>query len=232
MFHLHLEYMNKYASFFQSVIITILSIVIIFTSILFVILNSNYWLYFISIFYISGSKYHIIYSFPFIFNFTFLIDLPSHCFTVSLFVSKHNGLVAPSLSLFFFLGCFPSFPNCPWVWPLVRIAAYIQTTFMSDRIVAIYPPWRPASVLVLGSRNDGVDDEWSFIGTTPLPPLFPAGGTTTISATLSAGGPPIKNRPGSIIWQRCAVIIGPKVHLNQNLKLKKLANQKKIPIIP
>jgi len=30
--------------------------------------------------------------------------------------------------------------------------------------------------------------------------------------------------------QKTSIIIGPKVHLNQNLKLKKLANQKKIPI--
>ena len=32
------------------------------------------------------------------------------------------------------------FPHCPWVWPFTRIAAYIQTTLLSDHIVAIYPP--------------------------------------------------------------------------------------------
>ena len=39
----------------------------------------------------------------------------------------------------FFLGRFSSFPHCPWVWPLVRVAAYIQITFLGDYIVAIYP---------------------------------------------------------------------------------------------
>ena len=37
-------------------------------------------------------------------------------------------------------GLFFGFPNFPWVWPLTRIAAYIQTTLLSDHIVAIYPP--------------------------------------------------------------------------------------------
>ena len=32
------------------------------------------------------------------------------------------------------------FPHCPWVWPLIRISDYTRTTFLSDRIVAIYPP--------------------------------------------------------------------------------------------
>ena len=39
-----------------------------------------------------------------------------------------------------FLGVWGGFPHCPWVWPLIRIAAYIRTTFLSDHIVAIYPP--------------------------------------------------------------------------------------------
>ena len=39
-----------------------------------------------------------------------------------------------------FFGLFFGFPHFPWVWPLTRIAAYIQTTLLIDHIVAIYPP--------------------------------------------------------------------------------------------
>ena len=34
---------------------------------------------------------------------------------------------------------FFGFPHCSWVWPFTRFAAYLQTTFLSDNIVAIYP---------------------------------------------------------------------------------------------
>ena len=39
----------------------------------------------------------------------------------------------------FFLGCFSYFSHFPWVWPLVRIAAYIQITLLRNHIVVIYP---------------------------------------------------------------------------------------------
>ena len=40
----------------------------------------------------------------------------------------------------FFFWVLGGFPHCPWVWPLTQIAAYIRTTLLSDRIVAICPP--------------------------------------------------------------------------------------------
>ena len=55
-----------------------------------------------------------------------------------------------------FLVYFSSFPHCPWVWPLVRITAYIQITLLSDNIVAIYP----LGILIL--------DLSSTLATTPL----------------------------------------------------------------
>ena len=39
-----------------------------------------------------------------------------------------------------FFWLFFGFPHFPWVWPLTRIANYIRTNFLSDHIVAIYPP--------------------------------------------------------------------------------------------
>ena len=48
------------------------------------------------------------------------------------------------------------------------------------------PSWKPASVLVLYSGNNTVDGDWSCSNTAPLSPL------------LATGGPPVKNRPGSL----------------------------------
>ena len=104
----------KHNSFsFQSVIFSLLFIFVVFTLISLVILDSNHWLCLIIIFYVYDSKINFVYAFLFIFIFTVLIDFPSHCFMVSLFVSKHNGLVAP-LTLpvvlfgsFFFVSSFP-----------------------------------------------------------------------------------------------------------------------------
>ena len=82
------------------------------------------------------------------------------------------------------MGCFP---HCPWVWPLIRIAAYIRTTLLSDHIVAIYiPPQKSASGPVLCSGDDAIDGDRSCSNTTPLLPL------------LVAGGPPVKIHPGSL----------------------------------
>ena len=84
--------------------------------------------------------------------------------------------------LIFFLG----FPHFPWVLPLIQIAAYIRTTLLSDHIVAIYPPWKPDSGLVLCSGDDAVDGNWYCSNTTPISPL------------LASGSPHIKICPGSL----------------------------------
>ena len=57
---------------------------------------------------------------------------------------------------------------------------------LSDHIVAIYPPRKPASGLVLCSGDDAVDGDRSCSDTTPL------------SHILAAGGPPVKKTPGSL----------------------------------
>ena len=87
----------------------------------------------------------------------------------------------------FFIGSFSSFPRCSRVRLLVWIAAYTQTTFLSDNIFAIYPPWKPDSGIILCSDENADDVEQYCIGTAPLPPL------------ISAGGPPVKNWTGLII---------------------------------
>ena len=74
----------------------------VFTSTLLIILNSNYWLYLIIIFYVYNSKIHFVYAIPFIFIFLVLIVTSSHTATVSLFFSQHNGVVSPSPLLGFF----------------------------------------------------------------------------------------------------------------------------------
>ena len=47
------------------------------------------------------------------FSFTVLTDFIDHRFTVSLFVFKQNGLVAPSPSSIVIFRLFYSFPHCP-----------------------------------------------------------------------------------------------------------------------
>ena len=90
---------------------------------------------------------------------------------------------------------FLGFPHFPWVWSLIRIAACIRTTFLSNNIVAIYPPPRnPASGLVLCSGNDAIDGGRSCSHTAPLLPL------------LAVGGPPVKFRPGSL-YDGAALIV-------------------------
>ena len=79
----------------------------------------------------------------FIFGFTVLVDFPSHIFTVSLFVSNRNRIVEVSPSLIIILDYFSLFPRCPWMLPLIWIAAYFQTTLLSDHIVARYHPPPP-----------------------------------------------------------------------------------------
>ena len=112
----------------------------VFTSILLVILNSNYWFCFIVIFYVYDSKILFIFSIPFIFRFLVLIVTSSYPVTVSLFFSQPDGVVSPSPLLIVIFWLFFWFPHFPWVWPIIRIDAYIQTTFLSNHIVAIYPP--------------------------------------------------------------------------------------------
>ena len=79
------------------------------------------------------NSFHICHSIHF--RFLVFIVTSSHPVTVTLFFSQHNGVVSSSPLLFFFCG----FPHCLWVWPLIRTAVYIRTTFLIDHIVAIYP---------------------------------------------------------------------------------------------
>ena len=72
-----------------------------FEVILLVILNSNYWLCFIIIFYLYDSKISFIYTILFLFRFLVLVVTSSHPVMASLFFSQHNGVVLPSMFLFF-----------------------------------------------------------------------------------------------------------------------------------
>ena len=155
----------------------------VFTSVLLVIFNSIYSLFFIIIFYVYDSKIHFIYVIPFIFRFLALIVTSSHPVTASLFFSQHNGVISQSPLLIF---CISFLTHFPWVWLIIRIAAYVRTTFLSHHIVAIYPPRKPDSGLVLCSEDDAVDGDWYRSDTAPISPILPA------------GGPPVKNRPGSL----------------------------------
>ena len=71
-------------------------------------LNSNYWSFFIIIFYVYNSKICFIYVIPFIFRFLVFIVTSSNPATVSLFFSQHNGVVSPSplliVTIWFFFG--------------------------------------------------------------------------------------------------------------------------------
>ena len=87
------------------------------------------------IFYVYNSKIHIVFAFPFIFRFLVLIVTSSHPVTDSLFFSQHNGVVSLSPLLIFFWG-FLIAHECDHS----LIAAYTQTTFLSDHIVDIFPP--------------------------------------------------------------------------------------------
>ena len=108
-----------------------------FTSILLVILNSNYWIYFILIFYVCDLKFHIIYAVSFIYIIWVLIVFPSHTFKASLFLSKENGLIITSPQTIVFSVVFLSFLTTQ-EWPLVRIAASIGYYLSSLCIFAIY----------------------------------------------------------------------------------------------
>ena len=91
------NFICKYDSFsFQSVIFSLLFIVMVFTLTLLVILNSNYWLCFIIIFNVYDSKIHFIYAITFIFRFLFLNVNSSHLVAASLFFSQNNGVVSLS----------------------------------------------------------------------------------------------------------------------------------------
>ena len=165
----------------------------IFTLIILVILNSNYWLCFILIFYALDSKIHIIYAIPFIFIFLvrvvtssypavvslfffqqngvvspspllivifhhfslcfsflmsattrwfcwlywkYLAERSYHCY-ISFFFSEHNGVISLSPLLIFIFWSFLGIPPHGWVRPLVHNAAYIGSTFLIHRIIAI-----------------------------------------------------------------------------------------------
>ena len=61
----------------------------------------------------------------------------SHPVMVILFFSQHNDVVSLSQSSIFLFLCFSWFPHCPWMRPLVQIAAYIGSTLLSNRIISI-----------------------------------------------------------------------------------------------
>ena len=63
---------------------------------------------------------------------------------------------------------------------------------MSDHIVAIYPPWKPASGLVLCSGNVAIDDDRSCSDTAPL------------SLLLADGSPAVEKSSRIIIRRRRA----------------------------
>ena len=75
-----------------------------------------------------------IYVIPFIFIILVILSWWV-CFSLNTMVFFHR-----QLCWLLFFGLFFGFPHCPWVWPLTIIAAYIQTTLLSDHIVAIYSP--------------------------------------------------------------------------------------------
>ena len=96
------------------------------------------------IFYVYDLKIYFIYAIPFIFRFLVFIVTSSHPVVASLFFSQHNGVVSPlPLLIIIFRICF-QFPHYPWVWPLIRIAAYIRTTFWGIILSPYTPPWMPA----------------------------------------------------------------------------------------
>ena len=112
---------------------------IIFTSVLFFILNSIYWLILFWYFmfrvrnFISFMHFHLFLVFQFSLVFLVIVS-PWVCLYPSTMASLH----CHSRQLFY-LDRFYSFPHGPWVWPLVQIAAYVQATLLSNHIVAIYP---------------------------------------------------------------------------------------------
>ena len=75
---------------------------------------------------------------PFIFRFFVPSFFSIHPVTVSLSFSQYNGVLSTSSALIVFFRCFYWFTHCPRVGPLVRIAPYIGSTFLSDHIIAIY----------------------------------------------------------------------------------------------
>ena len=86
-----------------------LFIAVNFTLILLVILISNYWLEFILIFYVYDKKFYIIYAVWFIYRIWVLIVFLIHPFKASFFLSKENGIVAPSPPMIIFSAVFIGF---------------------------------------------------------------------------------------------------------------------------
>ena len=127
---------------FQWVIYSYLFIVMAFTSILWVIFNSTFWLDLNLFFYVNKLKFNIMYAVSFIYS-----NSSPHFFPFSSFQGKF--FLSPRKREFFtvttvddcpFHGIY-RFPHCPWVWPLVRIAVTIGNWIPSLRIFTI---WRLA----------------------------------------------------------------------------------------
>ena len=62
--------------------------------------------------------------------------LCSHIVTVSFFYT--STMTSFHFHLCWLLFSFSGFPHCPWVWTLIKIAAYIRTTLLINHVVAIY----------------------------------------------------------------------------------------------
>ena len=157
----------------------------VFTSFLLVILNSNYWIWFVLIFYVYNSKIHFICAIPFIFRSLFLVVASSYPFMGSLIFSQKNGVVSssPLLIAIFWFFFFPLIAHdCDLSFGSLLTSELLYWAI----ILLLYtpPPQKPASGLVLWSGDDDVDDDRSFSDTALLSPL------------LAIGSPPVKKCPG------------------------------------
>ena len=158
----------------------------VFTLILLVIFNSNYWLYLIIIFYVYDSKIHFIYAIPFIFRFLVLVVTSSHPVKVSFFLPEqlHHFTVTVVdcylLVVFLVSSLSMSVTTC--------LDRFLNPNYFFEQQYCHHiPPWKSASGIVLCSGNKVINCDLSCSGTAPLYSL------------LAAGVPTVKNLTGSII---------------------------------
>ena len=105
------------------------------------------------------------------------------------FFSQHNGVVSPSPLLIFFWGYFFGFLIAHECDHLFGSLLTSKLLFWAIILSTYTPPRNHASGIVLCSVDKAVDGDQSCSYIAPLSPL------------ISVGGPPVKNWPGSIIWQ-------------------------------
>ena len=108
----------------------------VFTLILLFMLNSNFWLCFILIFYVYNLKFHIIYEIQFILYLQslllLLLILP---LWVCFILSRWRCFSLIGINCFH---CFSLFSRYLWVRPLIGFSDWIGSNFLNDRIIAIY----------------------------------------------------------------------------------------------